>query len=129
MAISADDLIIAIKILADTKDTVRNVNQATAAVNNFIKAAERAKATAKLTGTVPIISQGQIDQVKKLKTALDQADASAHKTGKGLITFANFARTAFGTLVAIGLFNILTGIVTFFKNTLTAASTFPWKDG
>jgi hypothetical protein len=56
--------------------------------------------------------------------ALDKIEPAANKAGKGLLSFGNFLRTAFGTLTAIGIFQVLTTISKFFTTALGYAQQF-----
>lgn len=64
--------------------------------------------------------QGLKDTVKEL----ENTDKGTKKTHKGLLSFSNFLRTAFGTLTAIAIFTVLQAIQQFFSGTLKAASDF-----
>lgn len=76
--------------------------------------------------TVPL-TENQKKWVQGLKDTvrqLDDAERQTKKTHKGLLSFSNFLRTAFGTLTAIAIFTVLQAIQQFFSGTLKAASDF-----
>ena len=101
MSISQEDVTLAIKVLADSKDAITDINAATTAMKQYLKVAQQANTLSKNSGgALPSIPQADIDKVNKLNTALGGVAPGAAKAGKGLISFANFARTAFGTLTA-----------------------------
>lgn len=118
---SASDLILAIKLLADTKNATANIKVLEAELAKLGVTVNATKSGLNSLSNTPSISPKPIKQVND---ELDQIPKKTDKAKGGLLSLSNFMRTAFGTLTAIAIFKVGQAISGFFTSTLQAASEF-----
>lgn len=70
------------------------------------------------------ISQKARMEQQRFNKVIDGTPPVLTKTGKGLLSLSNIIRTAFGTITAIAVFNIIASIGKFFTDVFQAASSF-----
>lgn len=104
MSFSPDDISIAIRLLMNTSDATKKVNQMATQLNKLEQAMLRINAIQKARGLGPTFTPEQINSVQKFNAGLNQTASAAHKAGKSIWTLHNFARTALGTLEAMAIF-------------------------
>lgn len=119
---SPNDIEIAIKILADTKQAVKEIQTTTREVNEFVAAAKRANAVRLSLGKSPVFSQDEINKVSNLKNVLDSATNSSKKFADGLFSLKNIARTALGTFEAMAIFFLTQLVGQVIKKTIDSIS-------
>jgi hypothetical protein len=120
---SPADLLLAIRLLADTKDAVKNIKTLETELEKLGIFVTTAKNNLSTLGKTDMGSQ-PAQSVTKLNQALEKTPQATKKAGQGLLSLANFTRTAFGTLTAIGIFNVLNAITIFFQSAFKKAQEF-----
>ena len=124
MSISPDDVVLAIKILADSKDAVANTNAATRAVKQYMQAVKSANALSKASGGTlePIASKSDVAVIEKLNSALSNTGNASKSAISGLFSLRNVARTALGTFEAMAIFFITQLVGQAIKKTIDSVS-------
>lgn len=120
---SADELLLAIRLLIDSGGQVEKVIEMD---KQLKKLGVTAKFTKKELAGLYSKNQGAglvsvSEGIKQANQELKKIPQGAKKAGQGLLSFSNIVRTAFGTLTAIGIFQLLTAITTFFQNVFQKA--------
>lgn len=103
---SASDLLIAIKLLADTKSAVQNIQVLEAELKKLGVTSNYAKSQLSSVGKISPVQNSATQSVEKLNTALTNTEKATKTAGKGLFSLTNFARTDIGTLEAMAIFLI-----------------------
>lgn len=102
---SASDLILAIKLLAETKGAVANIKLLEAELDKLRNKATQTKATLSTLAKDGVISNETYTQsIKKVNQELGHTPKALKGATDGLFSLRNMARTALGTFEAMAIF-------------------------